>query len=152
LGPTVLLSPGFSPHHLTGHADSDQFSGVYEERWLAKKTNLTYFKYSYSGRDVFEKSENVRNLAAFRYYYRELPIQTVVVQSRAEWGNKLDPDNEIILGGDNGLRAYKIDQFVGDRSFLLNIEDRFYFVDDFLNLVSIGAAVFYDMGNAWSHG
>jgi hemolysin activation/secretion protein len=87
-----------------------------------------------------------------RYYHRDLPLQTVVVHTRADWGHRLDPDNQIILGGDSGLRAYKTNQFVGNRSWVMNIEDRFFFVDEFVNLFSIGAAAFYDVGGAWSQG
>ncbi len=153
LGPTLTLAPGFSPHKLTGKSEStDELGGTYEQRWLSHDTNLSYLKYSYGGRNVFKNSTNTRNAFYYKYYYRELPIQTVVFNTRAEWGNELDPDNQIILGSDNGMRAYKIDQFVGNRSWVLNIEDRFFFVDDFLNLVSIGAAAFYDVGNAWSQG
>lgn len=152
LGPSFLLAPGISPHSLNGRPNTSQLSGAYEERWLIKGSNLFYTRYNYSGRDVFEKGVNTHSSISMRYYHRDLPLQTVVVHTRADWGHRLDPDNQIILGGDSGLRAYKTNQFVGNRSWVMNIEDRFFFVDEFVNLFSIGAAAFYDVGGAWSQG
>ncbi len=152
LGPVINMSPGFSPRALTGHEDTDVFSAALEKRFLSDRTNLYVTRYAYSGRKVFNNGENIINSFLFRYYHRDLPMQTLLFNTRADWGHQLDPDSQLILGGENGMRAYEEDQFVGDRSWVLNIEDRFFFLDDFLNLVSVGAAVFYDVGGAWQRG
>jgi outer membrane protein assembly factor BamA len=152
LGPVLSLSPGFTPRSLNGGENTQQLGGAFETRWLANKTNLYFSKFEYSGREVFSNSVNVRNAFSFRYYHRDLPMQTIVAHTRMEWGHRLDPDNQIILGGDDSLRAYKVDQFVGNRSWVMNLEDRFYFIDELLNLFSVGAAAFYDVGGAWSRG
>lgn len=152
LGPTVNISPGFSPREITGKDNTDQFSGTYQQRWLIDKTNLIFTNLGYSGREVFDEAQNAKTSAEFRYYHRDFPLQTVVFHTRAEWGNRLDPDNLLMVGAENGLRAYEEDQFVGDRSWVMNLEDRFYFIDDLWDFFSVGAAVFYDSGYAWPVG
>ena len=67
-------------------------------------------------------------------------------------GTRLDPDVQIKLGSDNGLRGYVINQWVGTRSLLLSAERRWFFDDDVLGLVSLGAAAFVDSGFAWPAG
>jgi hemolysin activation/secretion protein len=61
----------------------------------------------------------------------------------------LDADSLLKLGGNTGMRGYKNDQFVGNRSIQFNAEDRLFFIDDAFSLVSIGAAAFFDSGTAW---
>ena len=65
-------------------------------------------------------------------------------------GSDLDLDQQIWLGGDNGLRGYPIRYQNGDRRVLLTLEQRF-FTDWYpFRLFRIGAAVFFDAGRAWS--
>ena len=64
----------------------------------------------------------------------------------------LDRDNQLLLGGDNGLRGYPLRFQTGDRRFLLTLEQRFYHPRQFLRLFYAGAAVFFDAGRAWEDG
>ena len=59
---------------------------------------------------------------------------------------KLDSDLEFLLGASNGLRGYEDRTFSGDHRALLNVEDRFHLVEDVYRLLSIGGAVFFDVG------
>jgi hypothetical protein len=67
----------------------------------------------------------------------------------AKRGIRLDPDHELLLGGDNGLRGYPRQYQAGDRSALFTLEGRYYSDLYLFRLLRIGAAVFYDMGRAW---
>jgi hypothetical protein len=58
------------------------------------------------------------------------------------------PD-ELLLGGDNGLRGYPLRYQSGDRRALLTVEERVYTDWYPFRLARIGAAVFYDHGRAW---
>lgn len=73
---------------------------------------------------------------------------TLAASFFVDYGEDLDRDREFVLGADNGLRGYKARAFVGDKRGLLNIEDRMHFIDDAFKLVSIGGAVFCDVGGA----
>jgi hemolysin activation/secretion protein len=73
-----------------------------------------------------------------------------VLNTRADWGDKLDPDNQVKLGGDNGLRAFKVDDIVGNKGWVFNAEDRLFLINELFSLVSIGAVAFYDTGYVWA--
>jgi hemolysin activation/secretion protein len=60
-----------------------------------------------------------------------------------------DPSDELLLGGDNGLRGYPLRYQSGLRRALFTVEERTY-TDLFLyRLVRVGGAAFVDVGRAW---
>ena len=60
-----------------------------------------------------------------------------------------DPSDELLLGGDNGLRGYPLRYQSGLRRALFTVEERVY-TDVFVyRLVRVGGAVFADVGRAW---
>lgn len=65
-------------------------------------------------------------------------------------GWNLDPENQIPLDGENGLRAYRLHAVEGNRRFVGNLEARVLAVPEVLQLVSFGFAAFGDVG--WSSG
>jgi outer membrane protein assembly factor BamA len=149
LGPQIVLSPGVSPKALSGDRNVWEFETTYEQRTLIKDTHLLFGRLAYSGRSLFDRPKNQKYIGQAKYYVRSSPLHTLVGNVKAQWSENLDQADNFKLGGDTGLRAYKRDQFVGDRTLLMNVEDRMYFVDDAFNLVSFGAAVFADSGYAW---
>jgi outer membrane protein assembly factor BamA len=61
-----------------------------------------------------------------------------------------DGSQQLLLGGDNGLRGYPAHYQSGDRRVLFTAEQRFY-TDWFpFRLFRVGAALFYDAGRAWN--
>ena len=66
--------------------------------------------------------------------------------------HNLDPEQQILLGGDSGLRGYPQRFQTGDRRFLVTLEQRFYTNFEPFQLVNVGAAVFFDAGRAWFAG
>lgn len=59
------------------------------------------------------------------------------------------PQDELLLGGENGLRGYPLRYQSGTQRALFTVEERFY-TDLYLwQLFRIGAAGFYDLGRAW---
>lgn len=71
---------------------------------------------------------------------------TIASQIVFEYGDDLDNDRELLLGGDNGLRGYDAKTFTGDKRLLFNVEDRFHIADNVFKLISLGGAVFFDAG------
>ena len=64
-------------------------------------------------------------------------------------GKRLDLENQILLGGDNGLRGYPLRYQDGTSRALLSLEER-YFSDWYpFRLFRVGGAVFFDMGRTW---
>lgn len=61
-------------------------------------------------------------------------------------------DEQLLLGGDNGLRGYPLRYQSGNKSALLTVERRAYTDWYPFRLFRIGGAVFYDAGRAWGGG
>jgi hemolysin activation/secretion protein len=60
-----------------------------------------------------------------------------------------NPDESLLLGGDNGLRGFPLRYQSGERRALFTVEERFY-TDLYLwQLFRIGGAAFFDTGRAW---
>ena len=67
-------------------------------------------------------------------------------------GRSLDPEVQLRLGAETGLRGYPVRQFTGTRSLLLTAEERVFFADDVWQLFSFGVAGFVDSGFVWPEG
>jgi hypothetical protein len=152
LGPAFKMSPGYAPRSLTGQKASAQLESSFEKRFLLHDSDLFYQRFSYSGRDTFKKGENEMFEILLKYYRRPSEFHTTVFNTRVNWGNDLDVDNLIRLGSENGLRAQEEDRFVGTKSWVMNIEERLFLVDELWNLLAIGAVAFVDSGYAWPGG
>ena len=84
-----------------------------------------------------------------RYYFRQSPRRLFFMNLSAAAGANLDQDQQILLGGDNGLRGYPLRYQAGEGRWLFTAEQRF-FTDWYpFQLFNVGGAVFYDMGATW---
>ena len=64
-------------------------------------------------------------------------------------GRRLDLDNQILLGGDSGLRGYPLRYQDGTARALFTIEERWFSNWYPFRLFRVGAAAFFDMGRTW---
>lgn len=78
--------------------------------------------------------------------------RTLVLHAEGSSGRFLDPQNQLSLGGNSGLRGYKNDSFIGGKSILFNVEDRFFFEKEWFHLVRFGGVFFVDSGVAVPEG
>jgi outer membrane protein assembly factor BamA len=86
---------------------------------------------------------------AVRYYLQQSDRRLFFITAQGMKGYRLDRDNQILLGGDNGLRGYPLRYQAGDASALLTMEER-YFTNWYpFRLFRIGAAAFFDVGRTW---
>jgi outer membrane protein assembly factor BamA len=84
-----------------------------------------------------------------RYYVQQSKRALFFVTVEGTVGHKPDLDNQILLGGDNGLRGYPLRYQSGTSSALLTVEQR-YFTDWYpFRLFRIGGAAFFDVGRTW---
>ncbi|MBI4249951.1 MAG: BamA/TamA family outer membrane protein [Elusimicrobia bacterium] len=72
--------------------------------------------------------------------------QTGVIHLEAAYGENLDGESQMRLGGNSGLRGYRINSFTGNKSVLANAEWRVFHPKEFFRLVHMGAAAFVDYG------
>ncbi len=94
--------------------------------------------------------QNMTLGAAARYYRRQSDRRLFYAGASGTYGQNLDLDNQLLLGGDSGLRGYPLRYRSGDKAVLLTIEQR-YFTDWYpFRLFRVGGAVFFDAGKTWN--
>jgi outer membrane protein assembly factor BamA len=86
---------------------------------------------------------------ATRYYLRESVHRVLFASVSGTVTSHRDPEEQLLLGGDNGLRGYPLRYQAGDSLALVTLEQRFYTDWQPLKLFNVGAAVFFDAGRAW---
>lgn len=77
--------------------------------------------------------------------------------SRASWhlsgewhmADNLQHGEQLLLGGDNGLRGYPTGYRSGEHSALVSAERRYYFNKNLFGIAKLGAAAFIDAGTTW---
>lgn len=85
------------------------------------------------------------------YFLRNwAPKNTASLRGEYVLSRRLDPEDQFLLGGENGLRGYSVRQFSGFNRALFSLENRRAVLYDWLHLVSIGWAVFMDTGAVWN--
>jgi outer membrane protein assembly factor BamA len=62
---------------------------------------------------------------------------------------QLDPERQLLLGGDNGLRGYPLRYQAGTARALFTVEQRYYTDWYPFRLFHVGGAAFFDMGRTW---
>ncbi len=138
---------------LFGFSDSDGLS-LSESSFLRGKAGVT----SRMNTDGFENSlisADVRyyNCLGEKYFSGVyLGKHTFVTSLSLDFGDRFDKDRQLILGAGSGLRGYDERAFTGEQSFLLNIEERSYLIEDLYKLVSVGTALFFDVGGISNQG
>ena len=96
-----------------------------------------------------------RNLIAdtgAKYYWRWRENCLLYAALSATVTDSLDPELQLLLGGDNGLRGYPLRYESGTSRAFVTLEQRF-FTDWYpFRLARVGAAVFADAGRTWGNG
>jgi hypothetical protein len=84
-----------------------------------------------------------------RYHLQQSRSWLFFSSLHATNGWRLDVDNQLLLGGDNGLRGFPLRYQDGTARSLFTVEER-YFSDWYpFRLLRVGAAVFADAGRTW---
>jgi hemolysin activation/secretion protein len=105
---------------------------------------------AYSAQYGSSATSNVRGLgSSVRYYAPQGPNMLLLVAASADGVTSPNLADQLLLGGDNGLRGYPLRYQRGAHRALLNVEERFYSDWYPLRIFRVGAAVFYDLGRAW---
>ena len=86
---------------------------------------------------------------AVRYYLQQSDRRLFFITAEGMKGYRLDRDNQILLGGDNGLRGYPLRYQAGEGRAVVNVEQRFYTDLYPWRLFRVGYAAFFDAGRAW---
>jgi hypothetical protein len=106
----------------------------------------------FSSRIEAGRARNLIADAAAKYYWRWRENWLLYAGLSGTVTNALDPDMQLLLGGDNGLRGYPLRFESGTSRALFTLEQR-VFTDWYpFRLARVGAAVFADVGRTWGSG
>ena len=102
-----------------------------------------------TGRLENGEPRNALLAGSVRYYVEQNEHWLFFTTLEGTKGWRLDLENQILLGGDNGLRGYPLRYQDGTARALWTLEQR-YFTDWYpFRLFRVGAAVFFDSGRTW---
>ncbi len=152
LGTELNARLGFSSTAWGGHRDQAIFSFDVRSGWQPRDGQTVFLTGRAGGRWGDGGYENVTLGGELRYFLRTFRRHRLQIALRFDAAWNLDPEDQLLLGGDNGLRGYPRNYQDGDRRFLLSVEQRFYTHWELFNLVHVGGAVFMDAGRAWYDG
>ena len=107
---------------------------------------------NFSSRIEGGRARNLIADAGGKYYWRWRPDWLLYAAVSGTVTDSLDPDLQLLLGGDNGLRGYPLRYESGTSRALLTVEQRVYTDWYPFRLVRVGAAIFADVGRTWGSG
>ncbi len=97
-------------------------------------------------------SEDVLLSFNSRYFFRQSERWSFFARLHGSYSHGLSRERQLFMGGDTGVRAFDNRLQAGDRNIVLSLEERIYTDLHILNLVRVGAAIFADIGRAWTPG
>jgi len=102
----------------------------------------------FSGRYASSGQQQASSLGS-QYFHRHDRSLTFYGSFSGSMVRNPDAPNPLSVGGDNDLRGYPLRYQSGNKSVLLNLEERAYTDWYPFRLIRVGGAVFYDGGRAW---
>jgi len=153
LGAQSHATIGLSTPTLGGGEDRVLFLGAGHSRTLAfAPTHFVTGSIGASARHEPDGWANAIGEVRVLYLRQHATRHTLLGKVDLRLGHDLDPEMQLLLGAESGLRGYPVRRFQGTRSLLLGVEERWFIADDLAQLLSVGVAGFVDSGFAWPDG
>jgi surface antigen-like variable number repeat protein len=149
LGRQLHLLLGFSSPAFGGDGDRWIVQTAASAGWRPTPRQLVLAHLGGSTRWAEGDTENLVAGGRVRWYARDFGKHLFYASLGADLAHRLDGEDQLLLGGDSGLRGYPLRYQAGDRRILLTLEQRFFSDRELFHLVHVGAAVFFDAGQAW---
>jgi outer membrane protein assembly factor BamA len=157
LGDESLLNMLFSPRTLGSRENSFLVNANRSRGW--RFSERSFLRGEIGGASRLDKDQLTNTLlrTEAKYYAvlgdyfvgdRYFGRHTIASQFFMDFGDDLDNDRQLLLGADNSLRGYEVNTFEGDKRMALSLEERAHVADDVFQIVSVGTAVFLDVGGA----
>ncbi|MEO7793384.1 MAG: hypothetical protein ABIV06_01310 [Thermoanaerobaculia bacterium] len=154
LGHRATLRLGFTSGELGGLSNSNRpstfilIADADGGRDLSDRTTLLY-SIAASARFTGAGSENVRLGASARLLRRNFGEHLLVASLAYDFARDLDAGEQLLLGGDNGLRGYPLRYQDGTSRLLFTVEQRYFTGWYPFQLAHIGFAGFADVGRTF---
>ncbi len=151
VGRRMGIRVGYSSSLFGANQDGVILRGHYSTGLQPAPRHLLFFDGNVSGR-LADRTENLVAGLRARYYWRNFGPHAFYATFELDAAENLDPERQLLLGGDTGLRGYPLRYQEGERRALVTLEQRFYTNWHPFRLAYLGAAVFFDAGKAWNPG
>jgi len=148
-GRRYLLELGLASNALGSDRSAGVVRAEVSDGYRLTPAQSLFLRSDWSARWEHGQLADSRVGAGARYFYRQSPRSSFYAGLNADFGTRLDADHDLLLGGDNGLRAYPIAFQSGEKRALLTLEQRYFTHWQVLHLFNVGAAVFTDVGRVW---
>jgi hypothetical protein len=149
LGPQLHARLGVSSKLLGASRDELIFDAAGQSGRQLTPRQLLLLDSSVSGRWGAAGLANARAEGSLRWYWRDLGANVLFLRLEGAAARNLDGRQQLLLGGDSGLRGYPLRYQDGDERLLFTAEQRVFTRFYPFHLVHVGAAVFYDLGRTW---
>ncbi len=149
LGTRVAFRLGYAPEAFGSSSDAWHYNASFTNAIVASKKSSLTVATGLSGRYEGGDARNFLLFLETRFHRRLTDHQLFYASVTATGSENLDLDNQLLLGGDSGLRGYPLRYQGGEAKALLTLEHR-VFTDWYpWRLFNVGAAVFFDAGRTW---
>lgn len=149
MGARITARLGWASESFGSDRDALVYSMSATKSFGSIQREALFFSSSLSGRFEGGDSVNTRFDVSARFYNRITDKRLVFLTLEGTWGNDLDIDSLVELGGDTGLRGYPLRYQTGESKLLVTAEQR-YFTDWYpFRLFRVGGAIFADVGRTW---
>jgi hemolysin activation/secretion protein len=149
IGTTASLRVGWADSALGSSRSALMFRGTAGRGFADGGTSTLLLASDFFGRLESGVLTNTIVDGSIRYYLEQGRNWLFFTTLQASKGWRLDLDNQILLGGDNGLRGYPLRYQDGTARALWTVEQRFFTDWYVFRLFRVGAAVFFDSGRTW---
>ena len=151
LGTRFAFRVGYAPEAFGSSADSWHYRASFSNALVASKQTSLTVGTGIEGRHEDHMAKNLVFSFETRFHRRVTNQQLFYASLSGAIGDNLDLDNQLLIGGDSGLRGYPLRYQGGDMKALLTLEQRF-FTDWYpWRLFNVGAAIFFDAGRTWGN-
>lgn len=151
-GKRYLLELGFASRSLGSDRDAALVRAELSDGYHLSERQSAFASAALSTRLEHGNWVDILLATKLRYFYRQSESSVFYAGLSIDLGNKLDGDHDLLLGGDNGLRAYPIAFQTGEKRALLTLEQRYFTDWEVYRTLAVGAAVFVDVGRVWGPG
>ena len=151
LGLNATLQLGWASTKLGSTRDTLVY-GASVSRGLEPRAGLTVVAAGHlSGQFELGEGQVRRQRLGFhaQAYLPQSPRWLFYAALSADAVTRPEPHDELLLGGENGLRGYPLRYQSGTQRVLLTLEERTYTNLHLWQLFRIGGAAFFDVGRAW---
>jgi hypothetical protein len=149
LGRSLYLELGYSPAAFGSLAPAVLGRANALAGWQFDPQRELFLASTFVGRFEHGAARNLSVIGGARYFYRVSARQLLYASLSGTASHALDAEQQVLLGGDSGLRGYPLRFQGGSSSALLTLEYR-VFTDWFpFRLLRVGGAAFFDAGRTW---